>query len=147
MRLVLFTIFGLFTFLISPFTQFAYAQDSKLISEEKGTFDIDAADVRYYELVPRRYQPEEDEYYLDSIFSRGTNTFARISRAKGVRASELHKNGANYKVGDYINQGLVIKDIDTNKRFVLVYDEVKKSYYRLKMSYGKAISRLTPVKI
>ena len=65
----------------------------------------------------------DDEYYLDGVFSSRGIAFARISRAKGPRASELHQFGATYKVGDYINEGLLIKAINTRKRAIYIFNE------------------------
>lgn len=140
---------ALFLFLatyISSFQEGLSAADSILIAEEDGELEIDPeSQPIYYELVQERFKPEEDEYYLDGVFSSRGEAFVRISRAKGPRASELHQYGATYKAGDYISEGLLIDSINVRKRSVLIFDEFEKRFYQLKMSYGNAVSRLTPM--
>ncbi|MCH2227776.1 MAG: hypothetical protein MK033_08375 [Candidatus Caenarcaniphilales bacterium] len=147
MRLFFLAIFlFLFTY-ISSFQEGLKAADSILVAEEQGEFSIEEPEFRYYELVQERFKPEQDEYYLDSVFSSGGVVFARISRARGARADELHKYAASYKVGDYIDPEYRIHEINIRKRTVIIFDEFDKKYYQLKMSYGNAVSRLTPYKL
>lgn len=146
MRLFFLALFLLLATYISSFQEGLHAADSVLIAEEDGEFDIDPeSQPVYYELVQERFKPEEDEYYLDGVFSTRGEAFVRISRAKGPRANELHQYGATYKVGDYIREGLLIKVINVRKRSVVIFDEFEERFYQLKMSYGNAVSRLTPI--
>ncbi|NQY79321.1 MAG: hypothetical protein HRT47_03305 [Candidatus Caenarcaniphilales bacterium] len=146
MRLFFLALFLLLATYISSFQEGLHAADSTLIAEEDSEFEVDPqSQPIYYELVQERFKPEDGEYYLDGVFSSRGEAFVRISRAKGPRANELHKYAATYRSGDYIDEGLFVSEINIRKRSVIVFDEFEKRYYQLKMSYGNAVSRLTPI--
>lgn len=130
MRLLFLALFLLFATYISSFQEGLNALESQPV---------------YYELVQERFMPEDDEYYLDGVFSSRGEAFVRISRAKGPRANELHQHGTTYKSGDYLQEGLLITEVNVKKRSIIVFDEFEKCFYQLKMSYGNAVSRLTPI--
>ena len=89
-----------------------------MIAEESGELDVDAnTSPTYYELVDKRFKPDGDEYYLDGVFSSRGIALPEYPELK-ARAGELHQFGATYKVGDYINEGLLIKAINTRRLFI-----------------------------
>lgn len=114
------------------------------IDDEVDIHDL-LSDKRYYELVNKRFKPESDEFYLDSIYASDDKAWANISRSKEMRASDLHRNAISYTIGSPINDYLVIEDINIAKKQVLLRDIRTDKHFQLRMSYGSAKSRLIPL--
>jgi hypothetical protein len=142
MRIFIFVFLNLFFFGPLYFNHPAYKLNAQL-DDEVDTNDLNS-DKRYYELVNKRFKPEQDEFYLDSIYSLGDNNWASISRSKEIRASDLHKNSLSYTVGNPLNDYLVIEEIIPSKKLVIIRDIRNENFFQLRMSYGSAKSRLIP---
>jgi hypothetical protein len=143
MRIFIFVFLSLFLFSSLYFNYSAYQVQSE-IDDEVDINDLNS-DKRYYELVNKRFKPDQDEFYLDSIYSLGDNNWASISRSKEVRASDLHRNGLSYTVGNPLNDYLVIEEIIPSKKLVIIRDIRNENFFQLRMSYGSAKSRLIPI--
>ena len=97
-------------------------------------------------LVNERNQPDEDEFYVDSLYSVNDKAVARISRAKDARKSdELFVGSIAYLVGDNLTDDLVIKKIEPGDSRVTILKVSENKYYSIKMTYGASKSRLVPL--
>lgn len=132
-------------FLLGPITlKYSVNQAWADIDDEVDIHDL-LSDKRYYELVNKRFKPEPDEFYLDSVYASDDKAWANISRSKEMRASDLHRNAISYTIGSPINDYLVIEDINIAKKQVLLRDIRTDKHFQLRMSYGSAKSRLIPL--
>jgi hypothetical protein len=143
MRIFIFVFLSLFFFSSLYFNYPAYKLQAEL-DDEVDINDLNS-DKRYYELVNKRFKPDQDEFYLDSIYSLGDNNWASISRSKEIRASDLHRSALSYTVGSPLNDYLVIEEIIPSKKSVILRDIRNENFFQLRMSYGSAKSRLIPV--
>jgi hypothetical protein len=143
MRIFIFVFLSLFFFSSLYFNYPAYKLQAEL-DDEVDINDLNS-DKRYYELVNKRFKPDQDEFYLDSIYSLGDNNWASISRSKEIRASDLHRSALSYTVGSPLNDYLVIEEIIPSKKSVIIRDIRNENFFQLRMSYGSAKSRLIPV--
>ena len=113
----------------------------KIIKEEEGELKSDKKPI-YYELIHEQLRPDANEFYLSTIFGTPENPRALIKRSQNLRAGELYTGNVEYGVGDKIAEDLEIVEINFRHREVVVLDISNKTYYGLKLSYGKAVSRL-----
>jgi hypothetical protein len=143
MRIFIFVFLSLFLFSSLYFNHSAYQVQAE-IDDEVDINDLNS-DKRYYELVNKRFKPDQDEFYLDSIYSLGDSNWASISRSKEVRASDLHRTGLSYTVGSPLNDYLVIEEIIPSKKLVIIRDIRNEKFFQLRMNYGTAKSRLIPI--
>ena len=96
----------------------------------------------FYELVSENIRPDQDEFYVVSIFGTNTNARALIKRSTNTRASELYTEAISYGIGDKITEDLVIESINFPMRELTVKRESTGEIFGLKLSYGDAVSRL-----
>jgi hypothetical protein len=143
MRIFIFVFLSLFFFSSLYFNYPAYELKAEL-DDEVDINDLNS-DKKYYELVNKRFKPDQDEFYLDSIYSLGDNNWASISRSKEIRASDLHRSALSYTVGSPLNDYLVIEEIIPSKKSVIIRDIRNENFFQLRMSYGSAKSRLIPI--
>jgi len=142
MRIFIFVFLSIFFFSSLYFNYPAYKLQAEL-DDEVDINDLNS-DKKYYELVNKRFKPDQDEFYLDSIYSLDENNWASISRSKEIRASDLHRNGLSYTVGSPLNDYLVIEEIIPSKKLVIIRDIRNEKFFQLRMTYGSAKSRLIP---
>jgi hypothetical protein len=96
----------------------------------------------FYELVSENIRPDQDEFYVVSIFGTNTNARALIKRSTNTRASELYTEAVSYGIGDEIAEDLFIESISFPMRELTVKRESTGEIFGLKLSYGDAVSRL-----
>lgn len=95
-----------------------------------------------YDLVHENLRPEDNEFYLSSIYGTKENPRALIKRSINKRSGALYNKAIAYTIGDEIAKDLVISEIDFIHREVMVRQRFTGDLYALKLSYGKAKSRL-----
>lgn len=123
----------------------------------------------FYVLADRSIMPKEDEFYVKSLYRARSNRRAKIgirsnvgkrlkkgnkgaakaliARSNNLRSGNLFNFPIEYSVGDKLTARLTITDIKLNgKRHVIVKDNKTDEKYLLRVSYGKAISRLVPIR-
>jgi len=115
--------------------------NGKIIKEEEGELKTDKKPI-YYELIHETLRPDANEFYLSTIFGTPENPRALIKRSQNLRAGELYNGNVEYGIGDSITEDLEIVEISFRHREVVVKDISSNIYYGLKLSYGKAVSRL-----
>lgn len=142
MRIFIFVFLSLFVFSSLYFNHSAYQVQAEL-DDEVDINDLNS-DKKYYELVNKRFKPDQDEFYLDSIYSLDDKNWASISRSKEIRASDLHRTGLSYTVGSSLNDYLIIEEIIPSKKLVIIRDIRNENFFQLRMTYGSAKSRLIP---
>lgn len=115
--------------------------------EEKAESKPEEKDTKpvYYTLVAKNYLPENDEFYVKSIFKRKGVPSALISRSNNTRSGASFLPTSTYRVGDKLNEDLLITDIVTGvgRRIELKQLSSGKEFI-LRMGYGVAKSRLIP---
>lgn len=103
------------------------------------------AKVLYYTLVDASVKPEETEFYVKSIFQARGKVKASIARSNNTRSGNMYTLPLAYGIGDKLTDSLVISNIVVSGgRYIEVYKPSTDEYYVLRMSYGKAKSRLIP---
>jgi len=138
-------IFVFFSFLFFSALHQPYICLNPVFAEDD---EVDPEDLysekKYYELVNKRFKPEYDEFYIDSIYSVGDSNWVNISRSREIRASDLHRSGLSYTTGSPLTDYLVIEEIIPAKKLVIIRDIRSEKLFQLKMSYGSGKSRLIP---
>ena len=129
---------------------FVLAEEIKSTEEgvlEDKTEKIETAVIEskpvYYTLIDNNLKPDEDEFYVSSIYrARGKNK-TKIARSKNSRSGDMFTFPQEYAVGDKLTDHLVIKNIifDTG-RYLEVEDTRTKKLYLLRLSHGLAKSKL-----
>lgn len=107
----------------------------------------------YYTLVDKSVKPEESEFYVKSIYrtrksksDSSTAIKALIARSNNTRSGVMFTLPIEYGIGDQLTENLKITKIELGvSRHIEVYDPDKDLYYVLRLSYGKAKSRLIPL--
>ena len=95
-----------------------------------------------HQLVSENLRPEPDEFYLSTIYGSSKYPRALIKRSNNIRAGELFTGTVEYGIGDKISDDYKIHDIDFKLREVIVKNIHTDEYFALKLSYGKAKSKL-----
>lgn len=126
-------------------TSFSPAQSA---DNKKSTASSDEAKTpvktEYYNLVDPSIKPDNDEFYVKTIYKIKGEPRALIARSNNKRSGQMFNFPSEYNVGDRLSDDLKITDIviKGGRKFIRVKKLSTEQNYILKISYGKARSRL-----
>lgn len=125
------------------FAQAEPSKDKSKTSADQAT-DLNNEKTEYYSLVDPSIKPDNDEFYVKTIYKIKGVPRALIARSNNKRSGEMFNFPSEYGIGDRLSEDLIIKDIviKGGRKFIRVRKLSNEQNYILKISYGKAKSRL-----
>ncbi len=100
----------------------------------------------YYELVDANIKPDDDEFYVSSIYDINNKIpKALIKRSTNQRTGEVFSTSVEFGVGDLLADDLIIDEIVVRPRKYIIVRRISTgAQYQLRVSYGLNKSRLIP---